>query len=845
MSKTVAAWLPFARATAVGWVPVASSDLPPIPFSRHKTTDDEIVTLNVSGIRFQAWRRTLEKFPETLLGSCEKDYFYNESKQEYFFDRDPEIFRHVLNFYRTGKMHFPRTECVSAIDEELAFFGILPDLIADCCYDDYRDRKRENDERMVDDSTDVFETGTVSGHSPPLSTSSTGIGPGGGKSKGTGNGTEPSLRARMWHAFENPHTSTPALVFYYVTGFFIAVSVIANIVETVPCGTIGTSEIMKPCGELHPKIFFCLDTACVTIFSVEYLMRLFAAPNRCKFLRSVMSIIDVVAILPYYIGLTITDNEDVSGAFVTLRVFRVFRIFKFSRHSQGLRILGYTLKSCASELGFLLFSITMAIIIFATVMFYAEKGLEGTTFVSIPAASWYTIVTMTTLGYGDMVPRTIAGKLFGSLCSLSGVLVIALPVPVIVSNFGRIYSQSQRQDKRRAQKRARLARINAGKPSKSSSYYKKKSDFNDDPNQVNLEIASNGPQHSNEIDRFEIDHFHLLNCLEKTTNHEIFDAGINPVSQSLTTIHHLREGNETHKHRTPQKALPVNLSECSRPLSGSGGNKYKTTPFVIRVRSPSSRTQLSEDQITSASDIRTEVANRNQGMITPINLSESSPVNNARNNNNRAEVVESGQPLLDSNKNENREMIIAYSPSFIAPEEVQAIDETEDVLLSAEEGTPRPRSTSLPRTSDEHTKTRHWREYFNTADGDQNSNLNSSIHHHPTLDTLPVPLTFSSPDSSSQTSGLSACSTSSGYFRCVSKVDSSKIDASKRQSLFDFREGASNTSGTLHREGIRDTNEIRSISSEVPPSYESFNTKYDFKCPETLSGTLPTPSDRA
>ena len=91
-------------------------------------------------------------------------------------------------------------------------------------------------------------------------------------------------------------------------------------------------------------------------------------------------------------------NEDVSGAFVTLRVFRVFRIFKFSRHSQGLRILGYTLKSCASELGFLLFSLTMAIIIFATVMFYAEKGTNKTNFTSIPAAFWYTIVTMTTLG---------------------------------------------------------------------------------------------------------------------------------------------------------------------------------------------------------------------------------------------------------------------------------------------------------------------------------------------------------------------------------------------------------------------------------------------------------------
>ncbi|EFO12956.1 hypothetical protein LOAG_15575 [Loa loa] len=73
---------------------------------------------------------------------------------------------------------------------------------------------------------------------------------------------------------------------------------------------------------------------------------------------------------------------------------RVFRIFKFSRHSQGLRILGYTLKSCASELGFLVFSLAMAIIIFATIMYYAEKKVNDTRFTSIPAAFWYTIVTV-------------------------------------------------------------------------------------------------------------------------------------------------------------------------------------------------------------------------------------------------------------------------------------------------------------------------------------------------------------------------------------------------------------------------------------------------------------------
>ena len=179
------------------------------------------------------------------------------------------------------------------------------------------------------------------------------------------------------------------------------VSVAANILETVSFVDMKRNPKLSKdltLGEQHKDIFFSIDTACVFIFSIEYLLRFYAAPDRFKFSRSIMSVIDVVAILPYYISLVIVKNDDLSGAFVTLRVFRVFRIFKFSRHSQGLRILGYTLKSCVSELGFMLFSLSMAVIIFATVMFYAERNVEDSKFTSIPSAAWYTIVTMTTLG---------------------------------------------------------------------------------------------------------------------------------------------------------------------------------------------------------------------------------------------------------------------------------------------------------------------------------------------------------------------------------------------------------------------------------------------------------------
>ncbi|XP_053505720.1 potassium voltage-gated channel subfamily D member 2 isoform X2 [Ictalurus furcatus] len=489
MAAGVAAWIPFARAAAIGWMPVASAPMPAPPRDKRRAQDGLII-LNVSGSKFQTWRNTLERYPDTLLGSTERDFFYHEETNEYFFDRDPDIFRHILNFYRTGKLHYPRHECISAYDEELAFFGIIPEIIGDCCYEEYKDRRRENAERIQDDEDTDNNKDLV----PP----------------------DMTFRESMWRAFENPHTSTMALVFYYVTGFFIAVSVMANVVETVPCGTMPNRAKEVSCGERYALAFFCLDTACVMIFTVEYLLRLIAAPSRYKFVKSVMSIIDVVAIMPYYIGLVMTDNEDVSGAFVTLRVFRVFRIFKFSRHSAGLRILGYTLKSCASELGFLLFSLTMAIIIFATVMFYAEKGSNSSKFTSIPAAFWYTIVTMTTLGYGDMVPKTIMGKIFGSVCSLSGVLVIALPVPVIVSNFSRIYHQSQRAEKRRAQKKTRLARIRATKSWGANAYLQYKRNgllVNDEEEAL---VCKTNPT-------FEIQHHHLLHCLEKTTNHEFVD----------------------------------------------------------------------------------------------------------------------------------------------------------------------------------------------------------------------------------------------------------------------------------------------------------------------------------
>jgi hypothetical protein len=143
--------------------------------------------------------------------------------------------------------------------------------------------------------------------------------------------------------------------------------------------------------------------------------------------------------------ITTKHGEKSQGASLAIlrviRLVRVFRIFKLSRHSKGLQILGMTLKASLRELALLIFFLFIGVILFSSAVYYAEAGSERSYFKSIPDAFWWAVVTMTTVGYGDMVPLGFWGKMVGSLCAIAGVLTLALPVPVIVSNFNYFYNR--------------------------------------------------------------------------------------------------------------------------------------------------------------------------------------------------------------------------------------------------------------------------------------------------------------------------------------------------------------------------------------------------------------------
>ena len=118
---------------------------------------------------------------------------------------------------------------------------------------------------------------------------------------------------------------------------------------------------------------------------------------------------------------------------------RSLRILKVMQHNVGMRVLQLAMQVSARELGLLLLLLIIGVIIFATMVFFAEFPNDDSQFIHIPAGFWWALITMTTVGYGDMVPSTDFGRVVGAVYALTGILVLSLTVPVVASNFHRFY----------------------------------------------------------------------------------------------------------------------------------------------------------------------------------------------------------------------------------------------------------------------------------------------------------------------------------------------------------------------------------------------------------------------
>ena len=194
----------------------------------------------------------------------------------------------------------------------------------------------------------------------------------------------------------------------------------------------------------HPLLYI-IDVTCFTYFIVEYIARVIFSPNKLKYATSLFAIIDLLALLPDIIEFSVyrapvDAGGDVVGFITIIRIVRVLRVFRLVRHSAGLWILVYTLRASFNELILLVWFMSLGILVFSSLIYYVDDREQ---FTSIPTAFWWALITMTTVGYGDMYPTTTLGKMVGSLCAMAGVLMIGFTVPALVNNFMLYYRHVQ------------------------------------------------------------------------------------------------------------------------------------------------------------------------------------------------------------------------------------------------------------------------------------------------------------------------------------------------------------------------------------------------------------------
>lgn len=196
----------------------------------------------------------------------------------------------------------------------------------------------------------------------------------------------------------------------------------------------------------HAELFFRLEWFFTLIFTVEYFVRLAVVRRKRKYALSFFGIVDLLSILPTYIALLLSGTQYLMVIRI-LRLLRMFRVLKMANHFGQANVLLSALRSSGPKISVFLFFMLTLVSIEGTLMYLVEGGTNSG-FSSIPQSIYWAIVTVTTVGYGDIAPLTVIGKVLASFIMLSGFAIIAVPAGIVTSEIGRGYFKSLRLDSR-------------------------------------------------------------------------------------------------------------------------------------------------------------------------------------------------------------------------------------------------------------------------------------------------------------------------------------------------------------------------------------------------------------
>ena len=214
--------------------------------------------------------------------------------------------------------------------------------------------------------------------------------------------------------------------------FLVIINVIALIIETMPSMEVSSNE------------FFIFEAFSVSLFTIEYFLRVYTCTadkrysspvsGRIKFIFTPLLLLDLLAILPFYLLFLGTDLRFLR----VVRLMRIFRLLRLTRYIKSISTISNAIKNKGPDIIIALVMILIMLVISASVMFYAEHEAQPEVFSSIPASMWWAVATLTTVGYGDVYPITVLGKIMASIIALLGIATIAVPTGIITSSFANL-----------------------------------------------------------------------------------------------------------------------------------------------------------------------------------------------------------------------------------------------------------------------------------------------------------------------------------------------------------------------------------------------------------------------
>ncbi|XP_018528541.1 potassium voltage-gated channel subfamily V member 2 isoform X1 [Lates calcarifer] len=462
---------PFSQGKTVkAWSSLENLDSPGIkadcPEAEERPRWQQSININVGGKVFHIPKQCAVKYPDTRIGSLAlcRDWRklltlcddYCIRKNEFFFDRDPAFFHHVCHFYTSGVLWVIREMCPINFEEEVAYWGLSMKDTQRCCWmmfeekaDEVKDNLKVEQELMAEIDMKYNDECF--------------------KDMAFGN-----VRKSLWNIIENPYSSILAKAFTVVSNLFVLFSILAMTLNTVE-----ELQIYRVNGKTHME---WVEIITIVFFAFEYLIRLVTTPNIKMFLKSVLNFVDMVAVMPYFFQIVseaFTDAEDVnaqedlkamaqvsklSHVLKVVKLLRIFRILKLARHSTGMRAFGFTLRQCYQQASCIFLFIAMGIFTFSALLHSAERETEGSPISSIPYAWWWAAVSISTVGYGDVVPVTFLGRIVAFGCISFGIILNGMPISFLFNKFSDYYAKLKTQEynttsvKRRLQLKKRLRR---------------------------------------------------------------------------------------------------------------------------------------------------------------------------------------------------------------------------------------------------------------------------------------------------------------------------------------------------------------------------------------------------